>query len=154
MRRKEFEVTDRDRIRRVLEHCVIVHLGLVDDGVPYVVSMNFALDMDDEHCIFYFHSAKEGRKIDIMRRNPLVCVEASLYRPDRKITQTERQLHYQSVIGTGTAIFVDDPEEKARALTRMSRWRGDTRERHHPPEVLERVCVFKVVMNELSCKEH
>ncbi|MDO5536576.1 MAG: pyridoxamine 5'-phosphate oxidase family protein [Desulfovibrionaceae bacterium] len=153
MRRKELEVTDRSHIKRILQSCPIVHLGYVDEGIPYVVPMNFGLEMDDTSCVFYFHSAKEGRKIDIMRKNPTVCVEASLYRPSQELTQLAHKVRYQSVIGTGTAQFVEDHEEKRKALAAMCRHRG--RPDHKRSErLLDRVCVFKVTISEMACKQH
>ena len=41
MTRREFEVTDPEVIRDILDSSSYLHLGLVDEGMPYVVPMNY-----------------------------------------------------------------------------------------------------------------
>ena len=64
MRRKNREVTDRARIEEIIRSCHVCRLGFVDDGRAYIVPMNFGYVEEDGKYVFYFHSAKEGRKID------------------------------------------------------------------------------------------
>ncbi|HOJ13923.1 MAG TPA: pyridoxamine 5'-phosphate oxidase family protein, partial [Deltaproteobacteria bacterium] len=65
----------------------------------------------------YLHSAPEGRKIDLIRKNPKVCfgVESTceVVPSDRACSFTMR---YESVVGKGTARIVTDEAEKRRAL--------------------------------------
>ncbi len=157
MRRKELEVTDRGTIKKILEACKIVHLGMVDGGVPYVVPMNFTMEMDEAECVFYFHSANEGRKIDVMRKSPEVCLEACLYAPSgssrEELAPGTDARRYQCVIGTGKAEFVEDLQEKARLLAFMGQRHG-RKPREYPESFLQRICVFKVRLDELACKQH
>ena len=39
MRRKDREVTDIRQIESIIEKAKVVHIGMIDDGVPYVVPM-------------------------------------------------------------------------------------------------------------------
>ena len=39
MTRREFEVTDNAVIEKILATSKVLHLGLVDEGMPYVVPM-------------------------------------------------------------------------------------------------------------------
>ncbi len=120
MRRKDRELTDPAAIRRILDESRVCRLGLVDDGVPYVVPLNFGYDWNGGAPVFYFHSAREGRKIDLLRRGGAVCVEI-----DRELglvgadSPCEYGFSYESVIGEGTARFLPDAAEKAAALTRI-----------------------------------
>lgn len=41
MRRKEREIKDVNDIFKVIENCSTVHVGMVDEGKPYVVALNF-----------------------------------------------------------------------------------------------------------------
>ena len=64
----------------------------------------------------YFHCAMEGRKTQLLRQNPRVCVtfvgaDAPAFIPPAMYTS-----YFQSVIVTGTASEVLDPEEKISAL--------------------------------------
>lgn len=71
MRRSEKEVNDIHEIESILKQTSICRIGLCVDNIPYVVPMNYGYR---DNCL-YLHSAKEGRKIDIIRENPNVCFE-------------------------------------------------------------------------------
>jgi nitroimidazol reductase NimA-like FMN-containing flavoprotein (pyridoxamine 5'-phosphate oxidase superfamily) len=79
MRRKDREVAAVEEIRGILESCKTCHLAMVDNGAPYVVPLSFGYEIAGGTLKLFFHSAKEGRKIDILRRNSAVffavCVE-------------------------------------------------------------------------------
>ena len=116
MRRADREIVDKEAIRSILEEALVCRLGLSDDGMPYVVPMNFGLG---ENCL-YLHCATEGRKLDILRRNNRVCFEMDilreLYRHEHHCGCSAR---FDSVIGFGRAILVEDPAEKRAALDRL-----------------------------------
>jgi nitroimidazol reductase NimA-like FMN-containing flavoprotein (pyridoxamine 5'-phosphate oxidase superfamily) len=80
---------------------------------PYVVPLNFGYDGR----YLYFHSAKEGRKIDIIRRNNCVCFEFDILH-DIVLSDTacNCSARYESVIGSGIASIVDTEEDKTAAL--------------------------------------
>ena len=63
MRRKDREVTDAGKIREAIEASHCCRLGFYDEGEVYIVPMNFGYTEEEEKRIFYFHSAKEGRKV-------------------------------------------------------------------------------------------
>ena len=114
MRKSEQEITDRSRIDEIIRKCQVCRLGLTDTDGPYIVPMCFGYD--GTH--FYFHCAPEGRKLDVIRRNGNVCFELDIV---QSIVAAEKScgwsIRYQSVMGTGHAYFVDDIEEKRKALT-------------------------------------
>ena len=56
MRRYEREVDDPILINEMLKLFDIVGLGLNDeDGIPYVVPLNFGYEMDEENLYVYIH---------------------------------------------------------------------------------------------------
>ncbi|MBC8569765.1 pyridoxamine 5'-phosphate oxidase family protein [Zongyangia hominis] len=117
MRRREREVTDPATIRAILEECDVCHLGLVDDGRAYVVPLNFGYSLEDGELTLYFHCAKQGRKLDILRKNPQVSF--AIDRPYRLITgpnACDYTMTFGSVLGEGTARIVEDPAEKRAML--------------------------------------
>lgn len=115
MRRSDREVTNIKDIEDILKNAFVCHLGLVDGDQPYVVPMNYAYFEGK----VYLHSAKEGRKLDLIRKNNKVCFQM-------EITSKDIAKHgdqpcdwgtiYQSVIGTGIATLVTDVKEKEQAL--------------------------------------
>lgn len=75
MRRTDREIKNPDDIFSVIENCQTVHVAMVDDGKPYVVALNFGFDRRGDSLILYLHSAYEGRKMDILRKNPSVSFQ-------------------------------------------------------------------------------
>ena len=75
MRRKEREVTDIKEIREVLDSCKVCRLGIADEGGAYIVPLNYGYRLEDGVLTLYFHGAKEGKKLDLIRKNPEVGFE-------------------------------------------------------------------------------
>lgn len=75
MRRRDREVTDFNEIIHILDSGKVLHLGLVDQGKPYIVPMNYGYVMENDKLVFYVHGALEGRKLDIIRSNSDCCVQ-------------------------------------------------------------------------------
>jgi len=113
LRRKEKEITDKSEIESIIRKSLVCRLGLADNGTPYIVPLCFGYKDNS----LYFHSAKEGRKIEILRRNNEVCFEFDI---DSEIKSGKGAcawgMKYRSVIGYGTATLIEDPEEKRKAL--------------------------------------
>ena len=77
MRRIDRLVNGSGQIGAILDECKTCRIAMADEGSPYVVPLSFAYRFDGETLTLYFHSAKEGRKIEILRKNPAVCFEIS-----------------------------------------------------------------------------
>lgn len=152
MPRKDDLITDRQYIRTILEESRILHMGLVDGDEPYVLPMNYGLSMDGDTCVFYFHSSREGRKLDILARNPRVCLETSRLLPRPRGQENTHGQSYQCVLATGRAVMVDDVNEKIAAINLLRAHAGKP-ERETTPEHAGKVCIFKVEADTLVCKE-
>lgn len=116
--RREREVTDPTQIAEILDKSMIVHIGMVDGDEPYVVPMNYGYTMEDGKLTLYLHGAKWGRKLDVMRANPKVffCLECDVVPFDGDIA-CRYGTTYSSVMGSGTAVILEDPVEKAAGLS-------------------------------------
>lgn len=68
MRRKDREVTDAGKIREAIEASHCCRLGFMMKERPYIVPMNFGYTEEEEKGSSIFHSAKEGRKVDLISR--------------------------------------------------------------------------------------
>ena len=75
MRRSDREITDLDEILSIINDCKVIHLAMVDDGEPYLLPLNFGYTCEGGAFSFFCHSAREGRKLDILRKNPTVAFE-------------------------------------------------------------------------------
>ena len=123
MRRKDKEIFDRQEIETILQRAAVCRLALADENGPYVVPLCFGY-RDNR---LYFHSAREGRKLDMLKKNNRVCFEIDVDLELRKAAQPcQWTMGYQSVIGFGDAFIVESPEAKREGLDIiMAHYGGD-----------------------------
>lgn len=118
MRRKDREITSQEEQMKIWRACKVCRLAMVDGNRPYVVPVNFGAAVEDGKIVLYIHGAKEGRKLDILREAPAVCVEADLeYGLTPGKTACGYGYAFASVIGEGKAEILEDPSEKAHGLS-------------------------------------
>lgn len=113
MRRQDKEITDPALIDAIIQNALVCRIAMSDGAEPYIVPLSFGYE--SEH--IYLHSAGHGRKIDILKRNPRVCFE---FETDCEALPAEKAclftMRYRSVIGYGVASFLEDVQEKIRAM--------------------------------------
>ena len=114
LRRIDRDMPDRADQVAMLRGEKYLSLALARDNQPYLVSLNYAFS-EPENC-FYVHSATEGRKLDFLRANPRVWGQVI---EDRGYMIGQCSHAYRSVMFEGLAEFVEDVEEKRRALALM-----------------------------------
>ena len=90
-------VMDPDEMQRLLKKYSHGRLGLAFQNEPYVVPVSYGYDQGR----IFFHSDKQGKKVDFMRRNNKLCFEVDEY-----------QKGWASVICYGTATLREDIEAK------------------------------------------
>ena len=120
MTKRERQVTDPQQILEILDKGQVLHLGLSVNDEPYVVPMNYGYGMEDGKLTLYLHSAVKGKKLDMIRANPKVFFAIDCDRmPFQGDKPCQYGLVYSSVMGRGTAVIVEDVEEKKRAMTAL-----------------------------------
>ena len=75
MRRTDREITDAEKITQIIQTCHCCRLGFCDNGAVYIVPLNFGYAEENGKRVFYFHSAKSGRKLDLIAGTPSVGFE-------------------------------------------------------------------------------
>ena len=75
MRRSDREIKDFDEIIEVINKCDVCRLAINDGDYPYIVPMNFGLNIEDGKVVLYFHCASEGKKLELLRKNNKVAFE-------------------------------------------------------------------------------
>lgn len=116
MRKGNKEIRDKDVIIELLNICHVGRLGTTrGDGYPMIKPLNFAYH-DNR---IYFHTAKEGEKVEDIKRDSRVCFEVDLpiSYVKAKNQPCEAEYLYRSVIIRGRASFVEADEERLFALT-------------------------------------
>ena len=116
--RRELEITDRNEILEILDKCKIVHVAMVDDGMPYLVPLNYGYTMEEDQLTLYMHGSLKGRKIDVLRKNPNVFFEMNCdVMPFEGKTACQYGTMYASIMGSGKAEILEDVEAKKAGLT-------------------------------------
>ena len=157
MRRKDREVLDEVKIDKFIRNCDCCRIGFYDkeNNEVYIVPLNFGYSHVDNKRVFYFHGAKEGRKIELISKTKKVSFEMDsnheLIVGKMACNYSER---YQSVMGTGLISFVEDKDEKIAALNEIMFQSTGKKDWDFPEPMLNAVAVFKIEVTSLSCKEH
>ena len=155
MRRKDREVTSEERINEVISRCHCIRLGFCDEGEVYIVPLNFGFEEKDGRRTFYFHSAKEGRKIDLIKKGQIVGFEMDTnYKLNEGETACDYSARFLSVIGTGRVSILEGQEEKAAALQSVMLHNTGKGDWTFADAMVNAVCVFKLDVDKISCKEH
>lgn len=109
MHKAERQLSDADTmaILKKGDHGTLSVQG--DDGYPYATPINYII-VDDK---LYIHSAPYGYKIECLKRDPKCCFSAII---SAEIIPSKITAAFESVVMTGTAVFVEDRAEKQAAL--------------------------------------
>ena len=109
-------IESRDEMEKILERALVGRLWLADDGEPYVVPLNFVY-ADGR---IFFHTGLEGRKLEIIKKNPRVCFEVD---EQLEVVINEQAClstaYYRSVIAWGAARLLEETDEKMKALEQV-----------------------------------
>jgi nitroimidazol reductase NimA-like FMN-containing flavoprotein (pyridoxamine 5'-phosphate oxidase superfamily) len=150
MRRADKEIKCRDQIDIIIKKAKCCRIALVDGNCPYIVPVNFAVN--NNH--LYFHSAKEGKKIDILRKNNSVCFEMDI---EGEIVKGEKAcfwgMKYVSIIGFGQAFFIEDDIGKKKALDiLMEKYAGESGFSYAADE-LDKIIIIDIKIDTISGKQ-
>ena len=155
MRRKDREITDPEKIDTILADCTCCRLAFCDGGRPYIVPLSFGFAWEDGGRVFYFHGAKEGRKIDLIRAGGTVGFELDTgYALREADSACGFSCRFQSVIGTGVIRPVTDPEEKRRGLACIMGHLSGQTDWDFPDQAVGETAVFRLDVMGMTCKEH
>ena len=153
MRRKDREINDFLEIFDILNRCDTVRIGIPGTDYPYIVPVSFGAEIVENKAVIYFHSAKDGMKLDLLKHNPNVCVEGDIFIKCEPIKHgiTAR---YESVIGFGTCEEVKDKNEIIHGLRLLTDHYGYTDFSIDDCEDLTRVFVGKIVLERITGKRN
>ena len=155
MRRKDREVTDSMKIENIISRCTCCRIGFYDEGEVYIVPLNFGYEVKGDTYNFYFHGAKEGRKIYLMKKNPVVGFEMDTnYVLNEADTACGYSARFQSIIGTGVVSIVSEIEEKKLGISLLMEHNTGKRNWDFDENMVNAVMVFKLEVTKMSCKEH
>ena len=149
MRRKDKEIKDKKEIELIINKANVCRIGLSDNNNPYIVPVNFGYK---DNCLF-IHSASEGKKIDIIKKNNNVCFEMDI---DHEILLGKPVCHttskYCSVIGFGKAYIIDDFDEKIKALNIILEHYFPDVPHEYSDKFLKKIVIIKIEIGKMTGK--
>ncbi|HYR01905.1 MAG TPA: pyridoxamine 5'-phosphate oxidase family protein [Syntrophobacteria bacterium] len=150
MRRSEREIQDLGEIEGIIRKALVCRLGLAANNRPYVVPLCFGY----RDRTLYVHSATEGRKVEMVRENPHVCVEFDV---DQEVLPAREpcswSMRYRSAIAFGTASVVERPAEKRRALDLIMEHYGGGASSGYPDRMVENILIIKIEIEQMTGKQ-
>ncbi len=152
MRRQDREIGERARIDDIIGQCPVCHLGVISQGEPYVVPLSFGYD----GTAVVLHMAREGRKLEALRKADRVCLQWDL--PGALVTAASAcgwGTRYESVIAWGKPQILADPGEKRAGLDLiMAHYAGPGPATHwvYDDATLARTVVVRIVLEDARGK--
>lgn len=150
MRRKDKEIIEKQEIKKILEDSQVIRIACMDEHWPYIFAMNFVY----VEPYIYMHSAKAGRKIDILNKNSnvsfLVDMDIEIKISDTGCNCTT---NYKSVYGEGNIIFEEDYTEKVKALDELLYKYSKKNQNEYPDATVEKTEVLKLLIKNITGKK-
>ena len=152
MRQHLREITDPMSLIAILDGCDVCRIGLCDHDRPYIVPVNFGYAWPDSGLDLYVHGATEGRKIDIIRQNNLVCFEMD-WQHELKLADQACgcSMNFESLIGEGTIEILANQDEKQYGLDRIMAHYG-RKDCTYDDRILDRTCVLRLHVSWMTGK--
>lgn len=150
MRRNRQQLS-QERCEEILNRAtsgVLAVLG--DEGYPYAVPLSYVYSGGK----LYFHSARQGHKLDAIRREPKAsfCVVDE----DRVVAQ-EYTTYFRSVIAFGQVRELTDEQEKRTAIEKLALRYAPQDSEHNRQRAIEQdwkpLCMLEMTVEHLSGKE-
>ncbi len=107
MRKKEREITDKNKIAQIIKQGKYVTISMCRMNEPYITTLSYGFD--EEQNSLYIHSANMGLKLDIIKENPNVC---GTIIEDLGYIMSACSHKYRSIVFWGKIVFTKDLEEK------------------------------------------
>ena len=150
MRRSDKQITDPRVIEEILSKSELCHLGLVDNGEAYIVPVNYGYRDN----VIYIHSALEGRKMDILRKNNAVTFEITYF---SKVVEADIACkwgaHYRSMMGRGSIQIETDANEKRKSLDIIMKKHGAGDILVYDDAILARLAILKLTITSITAKQ-
>ncbi len=152
VREPQRAVYDRQTIYEILDEGFVCHVGFVIDRQPFVIPTSYGRKDD----VLYIHGSAASRMLRSASKGIPICVTVTLL--DGLVLARSifnHSMNYRSVVVMGTAVAIEDREEKLAALRILSdhilpgRW-NDARQPND--QELKATTVIRLPIEEFSAK--
>jgi nitroimidazol reductase NimA-like FMN-containing flavoprotein (pyridoxamine 5'-phosphate oxidase superfamily) len=150
MRKAKQEIRDMNILEEILGKAIICRLAMIDGDMPYILPFNYGYR---DGCL-YIHSAPEGKKIDLLKRDKRVCFEIEdtidILTGEKACDWTTS---YRSVVGYGTVEILSDAQSKQQGLELIMAQHGAPELVEFNPKNLGRMVILKLSITSMTGKQ-
>lgn len=154
MRRSDRQVSDRKELIEIMKSCTVCRLGLNDDGYPYILPLNFGLSDDGDKIRLYFHSALQGHKVELIKKDNRASFEMD---SEHELKYIEEKgyctYNFSSVMGKGTIKILENEDEKIDALKKLMNQYHPDKNAYFNPAAIPRTLVYVLEVTEITGKK-
>lgn len=111
LNRPNREITSSDEIVDILKNGKYTTISMCSNNEPYIITLSYGYDHENNS--LYFHSAKQGLKLDFIKSNPNVCATVI---EDGGYIIGECGHKYRTVVFRGNMTIVNDIDEKKHGM--------------------------------------
>lgn len=151
MRRSDREVKEWKDIIAIMEKCDVCRIALNNDGYPYILPLNFGMDVKGDKIELYFHGAMEGTKYDLIQKDRRASFEMDC--EHKLVTEMEQgscTMEYESIVGQGYIEMVSDEEKYDGLCILMKHYHQEKFPFNQ--EIMPHTKVFKLVVEKVTGK--
>ena len=152
MRRVELEIHGKEQIEPILRGCTTLRLGMISQGMPYILPMVFGYQWTGEYPVFYLHCGMSGRKNDALVEGARIAFEMDLEGPltGRTPYANGYSREFCCVMGEGTVSFAKNNEEKIAGFGHIMEHQTGRSNYTYQPGWLTLAQVFTLTVDQLS----
>ena len=153
MRKADREIKSKEEIIDIIKRCDVIRLAFNNGDYPYILPLNFGFEVKNDKVIFYLHSALEGTKVDIMKKDNRASFEMDT---KHELQYYEEKgyctMSYESVIGRGRIRILPE-EEKMNALKKLMGHYHKSEDTYFNPAAISRTLVYSLEVEEMAAKK-
>ena len=149
-KRKEKKTLERAEIDQIINKSDVCRIAFAKENIPYIVPVSFGYDGKS----LYLHTALEGKKIDFIRSNNIVCFEfdTDVKTITHKTIGCKWSTTYRSVIGNGKIYEIKDERKMINALNKiMQHYSG--KEWEFTEKMLKNVRIWEIEIERITGKK-
>lgn len=155
MHREKVRIMDQEIQEEIIRRGHVATVCFQDEPYPYAVPMNYGYEWK-EQLVFYFHMAKVGHRIDLIKKDNHVMLNIHEfldrygYKPYQKETHDYRSIN---VFGTAEIITTDNESEYLKGFSLLQ-----AHQSNRPPikritqEMKDRLYVLKITADYVVAK--
>jgi nitroimidazol reductase NimA-like FMN-containing flavoprotein (pyridoxamine 5'-phosphate oxidase superfamily) len=111
MKKEDREIKDRKVLNEVLKRGKYTTISLCRGNEPYLITLSYGFDQEKN--ALYFHTAKEGLKLEFLKENSQACGTVV---EDKGYKFNECSHAYRSVVFWGSIVIIENIDEKKHAF--------------------------------------